>query len=399
MARNIAPALLLSAALLASCSNDESDEKANPDARYVVAARIFPADDGPATSYLHVVESLDASNTLSTDTALELGGSAKLFAIPQHNWFAVGSGEEPTITRYTLENGKLEAGKAISLQPYGVTDLWDTLYVVSPTKAYYPDRANAQLIIINPKDMSVDGKIDLIDTAREGYLALYGYEPVVRDGKLLITVGWFDWNDDRVLPETGLVEIDTEQDLLANFNVDARCGGVTRPITLDSGDSYLVSSALAAAADLAGRPSNKPCALRIRKGANQLDPDYALDLTTLSGGAAVGEPVPSDGKHILLRVLDDSLLSGELDASWKVTGQEAWSWWSWDVAGESAARIEALPFSTSDVAWFTVDGNTVGSETTADYSETKLIDLQDPSAPKTLLTVPGFASGIAHFSE
>jgi hypothetical protein len=38
------------------------------------------------------------------------------------------------------EAGKLQAGDAISLVDYGITSLWDTLYVVSATKMYYPDR-------------------------------------------------------------------------------------------------------------------------------------------------------------------------------------------------------------------------------------------------------------------
>src|SRR5690606_35985490 len=121
----------------------------------------------------------------------------------------------PTITRYTIdEDGALARGESISLSSYGVDSLWDTLYIVSPTKAYYPDRAGTQLIVWNPTEMTVTGSIALPETARDGFLALYGYAPILRGKTLLISVGWFDWEEyDSVLGESGLIAIDTEADM------------------------------------------------------------------------------------------------------------------------------------------------------------------------------------------
>ena len=50
--------------------------------------------------------------------------------MPGVGWFAVGGGEEPTITRYSLDGERLVASDRISLALYGVESLWDTLYVV-----------------------------------------------------------------------------------------------------------------------------------------------------------------------------------------------------------------------------------------------------------------------------
>src|SRR5690606_7906908 len=126
------------------------------------------------TSYFHVVSSIEDGAEIDDTKALEVPGAAKLYALPDLGWFAIGGGEAPTITRYTIdEDGALARGESISLSSYGVDSLWDTLYIVSPTKAYYPDRAGTQLIVWNPTEMTVTGSIALPETARDGFLALY----------------------------------------------------------------------------------------------------------------------------------------------------------------------------------------------------------------------------------
>lgn len=100
------------------------------------------------------------------------------------------------------------------------------VYVASPTKVYYVDREGGQLVIIDPKAMTVEGEVKLPETIRDGYLALYSYSAIARGDKLIFSVGWFDWDNDKVLPETGLVVFDTKSDKVERFDVDDRCGGL-----------------------------------------------------------------------------------------------------------------------------------------------------------------------------
>lgn len=362
---------------------------------YLLGARVW--DDTTTTSYFHVVSSLDEGTTVDARRALEVPGAAKLYSAFELGWFAVGSGESPTIARYTLDAaGSLVQGASISLLDYGVTGLWDTLYFVSPTKAYYPDRDGGQLIVWNPAEMRVLGSIALPETRREGYLSLYGYAPIWRGGELLISVGWFDWDvNDSVLPETGLVVLDTATDRVLRVDVDTRCGGVTWPVAGASGETYLVSSALAGAAHRLGRLSTAPCALRIPADESEIDPNYFMPLGGITPSDLVGEPMPANGGGVLLRAFDDALAGAEAPAAtWELTGQAAWRWWRWDPAANTAAAITELPPSTADVLWFQADGRVWGTETTADYSETTLIDLSAEGGPRRGLTVPGFLHGI-----
>jgi hypothetical protein len=375
---------------------DGSDGGAqDPESAFVLGTRVW--DDTTTTSYFHVTSSLAEGTEVDSTRALEVPGAAKLYAAYDLGWFAFGEGESPTISRYTLDaQGALKKDASISLQGHGVQGLWDTIYFVSPTKAYYPDRDGTQLIVWNPTTMEITGQIELSETAREGYLALYGYSAIERGDKLLISVGWFDWNEtDSVLPATGLLVVDTVSDEVVRFDVDERCGGVTTPVTTATGDTVLMSSALAAAAHRLERLSTAPCALRVRADSDAIDPDYLVQLGTLTGGALSGEPVAGSGNTVFMRVFDEELASvDEPMLTWELTGQAAWRWVRWDVAEDSVEPVASLAPSTSDVVWFRVDDKVYGTETTADYTETTLIELTAEGGPKRGLTAPGFLHGV-----
>ena len=391
---------LLSTVFAVACGDntappDEMQEEEEPTPAFAVGTRVW--DDSSTTSYFNIVDSLDAGTTVDTSRAIEVAGAAKLFSLGSLGWFAIGGGESPTISRYEVdENNQLQPRETISLQNYGVESLWDTVYVVSPTKAYYPDRDNRQLIVWNPTEMTITGSIELPQTNRDGFLALYGYTPVLRGNQLLFTVGWFDWTtNDEVRSETGLVVIDTTTDTVARFDVDSRCGGITTGVTVANGDVYFASSALAAAAYKLGRMTSEPCVLRVRAGETTLDTSYHVELDTLSAGALAGEPVSGGADRVFLRTFDETAAQIPAEpATWDVTGQVAWKWLAWDVGTNKATEVASLPASTADVVWFQVEGKTYGAQTTADYSSTTLIDLT-AGTPATALTAPGFIHGVA----
>ncbi|WP_437505511.1 hypothetical protein [Sorangium sp. So ce1099] len=391
-------ALVLLTGALVGCADDGTSspvgQSGGGDA-FVVATRVW--DDTSTNSYFHVLPSLEPGTAVDPSQALEVPGSARLFAFEGLGWFGLGEAESPTISRYTLDGGALVKGDAISLQPFGVQSLWPTNYVVSPTKVYHPDREGEQIVVWNPTTMEVQGTIPLPDTAREGYLALYGYGSVLRGKTLLFSVGWFDWSAaDTVLPETGLVAIDTETDTVVRVDVDDRCGGITQSVETASGDAYFVSSGLAAAAYHLERLETEPCALRIPKDADAFDPGFALHLSELTGGAIAGDPIPAGGDSVFLRVLDEGLAtSSEETKTFEITGQPAWHWWRWDTAANEAAAIPELAPSPANVSFFEVDGRVFTIDEKSGSTESTLIELTAEGGPKLGLTTPGYLHGLA----
>lgn len=363
---------------------------------FVIGTRVW--DDTTTTSYFNVVSSLEQGTKVPRSQAIEMPGAAKLYAIAGIGWFGLGGGEAPTITRYGLdEDGQLEEQASINMLSYGVQSLWDSLYVVSDTKVYYPDRDNKQLIVINPQEMRIEGAVALPETAREGFLSLYGYTPLLRGNKLIFSVGWFDWNvNDEVLGETGLVVLDTESDTVDRFDVEERCGGITTGVTTSAGDTYFVSSALAGVAHRLGRQPTTPCALRLKADDDAFDPEFLVELSELTGSEVAGEPIPASGDELFLRVFEESEATfSEESATWELTGQAAWYWWRWNVETGEASLVSELEPSTSDVLWFNVDGRVFGSQTTEDYSKTTLIELTAEGGPRAALTAPGFLHAVA----
>lgn len=395
---SLTAAITIAVASATGCGGGSSDD---PDGvgdgpAFLLGTRVW--NDTSTTSYFNAVSALDEGTEVDQDQGLEVPGSAKLYSIEGVGWFAVGGGEEPTVTRYALDDrGRLDARETISPQNYGVESLWVTLYVVSPTKMYYPDRDGQRLIVIDPTAMEITGEVDLGQTGRAGFLSLYSYAHLERGRDILFSVAWTDWNEtDSILGETGLVVLDTETDTVSRFDIDDRCGGITQPVQTSGGDVYFASSALAAAAYRLGRLPTAPCALRVRAGEDAFDAEYAADLGALTGSPIAGEPVPGGDSRIFLRAFDTEVGTvGDDMLTWELTSQTAWRWLSWDVGLGEVEEVGALDPSTSDVLWFQVDGKVYGTETTEDYSETTLIDLTAEGGPRRAMTVPGFLHGVA----
>lgn len=365
---------------------------------YLAATRVSTPDGAGSTTYMQVLSSIEAGSRLELANATEFAGPAELFNIKEIGWFGVGDGNAPVLTKYTLgADGKLVAGPKLNLAAYGVQEFFaDKTYFVSPTKVYYPDPDGKQLLVINPTAMTVDGVVALPQTAREGYTAVYSYAAVRRGDKLLFSVGWFDWTNDRILPETGLVTLDVNTNAVLGVTTDPRCSGITMPVTVSSGDVYFTSSALAGALAKLGRLTTGTCALRIKAGAEVFDPAYAQKLTEVTGGAIAGEPIPAGGDAIFLRVLDDTKVTIKPEsASWDLTGEPAWGWARWNVVTGQLTPIAGLEASTADVLWFETEGRVFAGQTTKDYATTTLIELTAAGGPKPALTSVGFFSGLA----
>jgi hypothetical protein len=392
--------VLLFALVAGACGDDGDDGKvggSSDGGSYLAATRIFSADGIGSTTYMQVLSSIEDGEKLELSKATEFAGSAELFNLEGIGWFGVGDGESPVLTRYGLSaDGELEEKKKLNLAAYGLSDFFaNDMYVISATKAYYPDPDGKQLVIINPIAMKVEGVVEMPETEREGYTAVYSYASVRRGDKLLFSVGWFDWTNDKILPETGLLVLDTTSDEVVRFDVDKRCGGITQPVTLSNGEAYFASSALAGALYKIGSYKLEPCVLRVAKNADAFDTKYLLKLADLTDGAIAGEPIGAGDDRIFLRVLADDMVTVEADtASWEITGTAAWSWIVWDVSKEKVSELDLEP-STADVLSFEVDGRVFVGQTTAEYESTTLIELTAEGGPKSALESPGFFSGLA----
>ena len=376
--------------------SDASGEKTASDALYLVHSATQNTD-GKRTNFFTPVSSLTDEQTLRYDSSLTLEGRSRLYAQPDIGFFALGAGEELTITRYTLteENG-FEAGSSLSLQPFGVTSMdAQAAYFVSKNKAYYKDGGQAQIVVWNPEEMAVEKTIALPgDVLKEGYEVSFS-QWAARGDELYFAIGWTTEEYNRVLNGVKLVHIDTVTDEISVTD-DSRCRGLNYTARVDD-VLYFFSDVVngfghAVYADEGGQAA---CALRIAKGETKFDADYVGDVAGAVGKGfeATIIDVTPDGVA-WLQVADLSVAPHAPGTTYNEWYDAGWSWYR----APLDSLQDAKPVSSESGAYsaFTaIDGNAfLISQSDDDYAKTTLVDLST-GEPKPGVSFQGFALDVA----
>lgn len=352
-------------------------------------------DDG-RSNYFTLVESLDEARALDYGTSLELPGRARLYAAAGIGFFAIGDAENITITRYELEeDGTLVEGASLSLQAHGVTSMGpQAVHFVSPTKAYYKDADQAQVIVWNPEEMVIERAIPLPDDVVVADHVNFFSQWAGREGEAYFAVGAYTFEYDRVLPGTSLVRLDTETDELT-VTSDSRCRGLDQTANVD-GTLYFFSDVIngfghAVYPDDAGQ---QDCILRVSAGNTSFDEDYVGSIApALDGRIGTVVSVTDDGE-VWAQVIDPETMPTEPGTTYGEWYAAGWKWWHLPLATlTDPVEIDGEAGAYSGFTVATDDGFFV-SQTAADYSETTLVDLSSGAAVSGL-SFPGFALDIA----
>lgn len=372
----------LSALATLACSSGQekpADGADSPESspRYLIHSAVQSPEQG-RTNYFTAVASLDEPNRIDYANSLELVGRARVYADPDLGYFVIGDAESHSLTRYELsDDGQFVPGTPLSLQQYGVTSLGaQAVLFLSPTKAYYKDDSQGQIIVWNPSDMSVEKVIPLPeDLVREGKvmsLSDWGY----RDGQAYVAVGWSSEEYDRVDPGLALVRLDTESDALT-VSAEDRCRGVYK-VREHEGTLYFFSGVIngfgfAVHGDDGGQ---QDCVLRILPNATEFDPDYLGSIAPALGPNELGTGIAvTDDGRAWYQVVDTTLVPtapGTSYGEWYATG---WTWRHVDLA----TLAEVTPVTTEVGAYagvaFVMGDDFFISDEAPDYSETTLLNL------------------------
>lgn len=392
--------LVACAALLAAaCGEDPvtTPEPTEPTTgpQYLVHSAVQAG--GTRTNYFTLVDSLEAVTRLDYAQSLELPGRPRLYAAQGIGFFAIGSGEAPTITRYEVQDGRLVAGKSISLQAQGVRALGaQAVLFVSPTKAYYKDDAQAQVIVWNPTEMAIEKTLSLpSELVKQGYVTSLS-QWASRSGEAYFTVGWTTPTYDRVLPGTVLVRLDTATDTLTQVS-DTRCRDLFKTARL--GDTLYffsgVINGLGHTAYSAEDGGQQDCILRISPGQRAFDADYVGSVAPALGAGKVGTviSVTEDGKA-WVQVADTSITPSAPGTTYSEWYSKGWSWWSLPL--ESLSNAQPVQTEPGAYSGFTASGGASFfiSQSTADYSTTTLMELSS-GTPKPGVSFSGFVLDVA----
>lgn len=357
-------------------------------------------------TYLGLTTTLAGEAALDTASALEAPASSRFYAPRDGGFFAIGSNDDFSITRYAVDDDRriLETGR-MSMAAIGVTRLQNRVVFVSATKAYYIDESAAQLVVWNPDAMTIERTIALPEALGEGYLGYstdlpFGRFPLV-DDRLFIPVGWYNFETGVARELTGLAVIDTNTDSVISYSETERCPGATELAFDDNGDVYFGTGVnypfYAHAADPARRAAARPaCILRIRAGEQVFDPDYLASLASMTGGLqGMGLTDAATPGSAYVQVIDEAVLPwsavGDEDTFWETP---AWSWWKVDLRSGEAALDPALPASAPYMTSYEVDGRRYISRQMGD-NQSRLYELAADGAHRPSVTLVGSIRGVA----
>ncbi|XYI03420.1 hypothetical protein ACMHYB_28090 [Sorangium sp. So ce1128] len=308
---------------------------------FALTTQVFGVEAADTLSYILLTDTLESDAPLSLDGGIEILGRGIGAAPDGGGALFVASDAGPTVTRYDLGAGGLKKGATVSFLGQGLAKLDEyggQFQFVSETKAYFFDGYTAQVVIWNPKDMTVTGAIPLDDLVIPDATLTFTAAPLRVGDAVISFAGWR--NGPEVPSQAGIVVVDSATDK-ATVVTDDRCGYVRDGAEGPDGKIYMATEAYGAAVHrLNAESAAAPCMLRFDLEAGTFDPDFHIELGSLFDGGAAGSLIRGSGGEAYLRVLDENAFEIKEDTHPRVLASAAaWRWASVTLGDAPAATV------------------------------------------------------------
>jgi hypothetical protein len=260
-------------------SDSGSDSGAAEGSAYLLMHTVDSPEE--RQNYVFVVPDLNVGD-LSKLKGREVSGASRAFVLDKKVY--VADAESLSIKRFTVDSKlQLVDDGEMSFLNHGVT-YFDTGWTfIDEERAYYMNSEQLEVIVWNPKTMTITGSIDLSSLKVEGFADFYA------DGGTLIGDNLYSiyWNNDY---EAGQLEqavtvaiISAKEDKLIGTTRDDRCWSGWPGSILPDGHFYVPGNAASSGMQFSSKP--KPpsnCLLRIKKGETEFDADFVKQLDDLT---------------------------------------------------------------------------------------------------------------------
>jgi len=379
----------LTLCLTQACSDDPAPTPDTPDSGtldtplYAVVTQVSSSEG--SQSYIVLTDTLDHTQPLSLDNAVEVSGRALGSGIAKSGALYISSNEGATVTRYDLVDGqRLVRGQTVSFEGVGVASIGEyqhNFHYVSPTKAYYFDGRTSQVIVWNPSDVSLTRAIPIPGLAVTGAVTSFTTHPVQSGNLLMVAAAWRPSTGVGVTSRAGMVVVDTTTDSVTLASND-RCGYVRDGVLGPDGMVYVATEAYGAAVyRVAGGSTPVPCLLKFDPSTKEFDSNFLIELSSLTGGAAAGSLLPGPDGAAYIRVLDENVYTVTPDVHPRlVASAQAWTWWKLDLSAYTATHVETLPASTGSAFIHRgEDDRVLFTDFTNSSSQTNFRELTDES--------------------
>ncbi|MEM6790476.1 MAG: hypothetical protein AAF715_23345 [Myxococcota bacterium] len=303
---------------------------------FVVATRVRTSDSRAV--YVRVSPDL-APREFDLGAALEVTGQARVYTYGGKVY--VADSENVTVRRFRVAaDFNLDEELVFSMQGEGVTRFRSTFTFVRDDLAFYLDYNGYQAIVFNPTEMTLRETIDLRPVLERDGFGVGGVAGEVVGDRLLAAFSWTSTDD--AVRTVSVLSIGIDDGSVAVIE-DDRCF-ITGGFFVDEADDFYVAGTSGDGVYdvFSSMEEAPPCLLRVRDG--RFDPDYQVDLRTLTGSPHVSGLVGRrDGKFVI-RAYDDRIDPTSFDAPIDYLSAEVWRWHRGDLATETSADL-GLPVS------------------------------------------------------
>ncbi len=344
---------LAACATLAACGpTDQPDDNADTDLAtepaYLFVNRVRTL--ASRTNYVSILPSLEPTD-IDLDAALEVPGTSRFAALDGKVY--VFEGETGEVSRYRATDDLALVEEArFSMANEGVSSFGTALAFISPTRAYYIDREQAQVVVFDPTEMVLSGSFSVPGLVRDDYPLTLVSSPAVVGDEVVVPVGWRTNDQSEAVFATAILVLSATEDRVVGVFEDSRCGpGLSGFV--HEGAFHVLGDWDAGAYDaFLPDPDDEriaACLLRYTPGSDGFDPDYLLDMTEVTGRPLANGAFGTVDGRIVARVWDAEDSPAEVvstltdPAQW--FGLEVWRWAVVDMRTEETTILSSLDLS------------------------------------------------------
>lgn len=344
----LAASLALTSAPGCGSDSNETEEALGAGPLYAVMYEVF--DDLGSSSYLSLLNSLDAEEIDTTQAREYAGGRAFLHAYD--GAIFVGDAATPTVTRYSVaEDGSLTTEGTVSFAGYPIEtswsfDAWNVTFI-DPHKAYLMDfPGGGTTIVWDPTTMEITGEIPPPSEVHRDGWTLEGTPALLRDGLIFRTFSWADYVEGTYSSDLLLAVYDAEKDELLELVEETRCPVPGNLVHQDEAGNAYFSNWIWPVGHSLMRGAPAPCVLRLNAGERRFDPEWTLDYSTVTDGhqGAMFTYV-KDGQALVSAFYDENTSFDAGTSTWTYTGSLNWRIFNVDLEQGTGAPLEGLDFN------------------------------------------------------
>lgn len=376
--------------LLLACTPDDDAPKGASDGFVLGSVVITP--DG-RTTYFQVVPELDGEVT--NEAAVEAPGNGVILSRGRDVF--LGLAESPEWVKYTVaEDGTLAETGRLSLANEGFSYVDYGNVLVSDEVAVSVSSASLVAVVWNPRTMQIVRTIPLPHLQRDGY-DVEVWTTVAQDGLVYVPSRWSDWTGGRIWPGVQTTILDPVAGEIVAIATDDRCASGGRAVRGDDGYTYVMGDGRSYSAQMfanaGGDPAPANCLLRIPPGETAFDPDWSVEIPSLTGGLEVATeletPAPGSSTGFAWMFHEDELPDGVEPVDFGFWGYPVFGLWRLALGDEpTAAPVEGVPHGVLGFGGSAVDGNLyVGL---GDTEQSVVYEVSPDGEARETLTMDGY---------